>query len=132
MSAPIAPISRPCVRFEDIRFRTSVHAHTNHIFIGYADATMVVPCALADGSDLKLRMRSIEVKVVRSADGDIGPRIDLKQEKGKDNVYRDVVYPQSAETREELTNALLKDRAVSAVVISVIEDLDRGLLSFAA
>ena len=120
------------LRFEDVRFRSVMRTHDDSIFLGFADATLVVEGALPDGSDLLLRVRSVEVKVVRGNDGDVSPRIDFKSEKGQNGTWYPILFPKSAETRTALTNAILKDRFVSAVVISVIEDLDAGRMTFAA
>jgi len=120
------------VRFEDVRFRSVMRKHADSIFLGFADATLVVPGACPDGSDLMLRVRSIEVKIVRGNDGDVSPRIDFKSEQGRNGEWYPMLFPKSAESRATLTNAILKDRFVSAVVISVIEDLDAGRESFAA
>jgi len=125
-------MSKNALRFEDVRFRANLVKHDNSIFVGYADGTLVVPSALPDGSALMLRIRSIEVKIVRGENGDVSPRIDFKSEKGRNGEWYPMLFPKSAESRTALTNAILTDRFVSAVVISIIEDLDAGRETFAA
>jgi len=99
------------LRFEDVRFRAHIREHEQTTFIGYADATLVAPSVLPDGSDLKLRIRGIEVKLTSN-----GPRIDFKSEKGRDGSWYPVLFPKSAESRTALTVALLADPTVRAVV----------------
>lgn len=124
-------MSANLLSFENVRFRPSIKTHDNSIFVGYADATLVVQGALG-AHPLMLRIRSIEVKIVRGNDGDVNPRVDFKSEKGQDGKWYPILFPQSAETRRALTNAILSDRIVSAVVITLIEDLDSGKMTFAA
>lgn len=124
-------MSANSLSFEDVRFRPSIKTHPNSVFVGYADATLVVRGALGE-HPLMLRIRSIEVKLVRGNDGDVNPRIDFKSEQGRDGEWYPILFPKSAETRAALTNAILNDRIVSAVVITLIEDLDAGRMTFAA
>lgn len=99
------------LHFEDVRFRAHIREHERSTFIGYADATLVAPGVLPDGSDLKLRIRGIEVKLTSN-----GPRIDFKSEKGGNGQWYPVLFPKSAESRTALTVALLADATVRAVV----------------
>lgn len=113
--------SASSLRFEDVRFRAHVREHASSVFVGYADATLVVDGALPDGSALALRIRGIEVKITQS-----GPRIDFKSEQGRDGEWYPLLFPKSAETRVALTNAILADRMVAACVQTVREDIARG------
>jgi hypothetical protein len=108
-------------RFEDIRFRAHVREHESSVFLGYADATLVVDGVLAEGADLKIRIRGIQVKLLNGK-----PRIDFPQERGEDGRWYPHLFPKNAETREALTSALLDDRMVRAVVLTVQEDRERA------
>jgi len=116
------------IRFENVSFRAAVKVHDRCVFVGYANATLIVPGACFDGSDLLLRCESIEVKVMR----DGNPRVDFKSVQGSDKNWYPIVSPRSAETRDSITNALLADRTVMAVVQSIVEDLDAGRIVLAA
>lgn len=108
-------------RFEDVRFRAKIVEHANSTFLGYADATLVVPAAISKDADLMLRIRGIQVKILNGT-----PRIDLPQERGSDGKWYPTIFPKSAETREMLTSALLSDRLVAATVSCVLEDQERA------
>ena len=104
-------------RFEDVRFRCAIKEHANSTFLGYADATLVVPDALGKDLDLKIRIRGIQVKILNGS-----ARIDFPQERGNDGVWYPHLFPKTKETRVALTNALLSDRMINAVVSTVLED----------
>lgn len=107
-------------RFEDVRFRAKIVEHANSTFLGYADATLVVPNALGKDTPLALRIRGIQVKILNGA-----VRIDFPQERGNDGVWYPHLFPKTGETRIALTNALVGDRLVNAVVTTVMEDHER-------
>jgi len=102
------------IRFEDVRFRANIREHDKSVFVGYADATLVVPGVLDQGEDLKIRIRGIEVKVLSS-----GPRIDFKSIRGENGKWYPTLFPQSATSRDDLTIALLSDPVIDAVVSRV-------------
>ena len=107
-------------RFEDVKFRAVIKQHANSTFLGYADATLVVPAAIGKDTDLMLRIRGIQVKILNGT-----PRIDLPQEKGNDGKWYPTIFPKNAATREMLTTSLLEDRLVAATVSCVLEDQER-------
>lgn len=120
-------MSASTLRFEDVRFRAHVREHASSVFVGYADATLVVDGALPGGEPLALRIRGIEVKITQS-----GPRIDFKSEQGRDGEWYPLLFPKSAETRVALTNAILADRMVAACVQTVREDIANGRTKMSA
>lgn len=125
-------MSANSLRLEDVKFRSVMRKHTSSIFVGYADATLVVPNALPGGEAFMLRIRAIELKIVRSADGTSDVRIDFKSEQGRNGEWYPIMFPKSAETRAALTNAILNDRFVNAVITTLLEDIDAGRETFAA
>jgi hypothetical protein len=90
-------------------------------FLGYADATLVVPSAFGKELDLKIRIYGIQVKLLNGR-----PRMDLPQEQGADGKWYSVVRPANGETRKALTDALFADRMVNAVAVTVQQDRDRA------
>jgi hypothetical protein len=115
------------LRFDEVSFRACIRTHARSVFVGYADATLVVPEALPDGSDLELRICKIELKVVNGV-----PRIDFKSIRGENGQWYPVLFPKSGKSRVALTEAILQDRMVNAVVRTVLEDLENGQLSLSA
>ena len=113
-------MSNSAIRFEDVTFRAHVREHDKSTFLGYADATLVVDDGLAEGEDLKIRIRGIQVKLLNGR-----VRMDLPQEKGSDGVWYPIVFPKSAETRTALTEALFADRVIHAVATCTLEDQAR-------
>ncbi len=106
-------MSKPAIRFEDVKFRAHVKVHANSTFLGYADATLV-------SGDLMLRIRGIQVKLLNGS-----PRMDLPMEQGNDGKWYPIVFPKSAATRDALTEALFADRVINAVATCVLEDQER-------
>lgn len=104
-------------RFEDVRFRACIKMHEKSTFLGYADATLVVPGALGKDLDLMIRIRGIQVKLLNGV-----PRIDFPQERGGDGVYYPHLFPKSKETRVALTDALLAEPMINATVTCTLED----------
>lgn len=112
------------MRFEEIAFRPVVKLHPQSVFIGYADATLVVENALPGGNPLLLRIRGIEVKLTS-----MGPRVDFKSEKRADNgEWIPILFPKSAASRVALTEALLSHPAIAAVVHLTQQDWVSGRL----
>ena len=105
------------LRFEDVRFRAHISVHANSTFLGYADATLVVPSALGKDLDLKIRIRGLQVKILNGSF-----RIDFPSEQGNDGKHYPHLFPKTGETRVALTAALLADRMVNAVATTVLED----------
>ena len=108
-------------RFEDVRFRAHIREHDSSTFLGYADATLVVPSALGKDLDLAIRVRGIQVKILNGS-----ARIDFPEEQGRDGRWYPHLFPKTKETRAALTEALLADRTVHAVVATVLEDQERA------
>ena len=115
-----APNSAPCVRFEDVAFRANIRFHENSTFLGYADANLVVESALEDETDLKIRIRGLQVKIVNGT-----PRIDFPQEKGSNGIWYPIVFPKTRETREQLTMSLLSDPTIALVVEGMLSDQEQ-------
>lgn len=116
----VAEPSKNAPRFEDVRFRAHLREHENSTFLGYADATLVVPGVLAEKADLAIRIRGIQVKILNGK-----PRIDFPQEEAENGRYFPHLFPKSAKSRAALTDALLADRMVHAVVSTILEDQER-------
>ncbi len=112
-------MSHSAIRFEDVRFRAGIREHASSTFLGYADATLVVPGCL-DGDDLEIRIRGIQVKLLNGK-----VRMDFPQERGANGVWYPIVFPKSAASREALTEALFADRAIGATASCVLEDQAR-------
>jgi len=104
-------------RFDDVRFRHAPKVHAKSTFLGYADATLVVPGALGKDLDLMIRIRGIQVKLLNGV-----ARIDFPQERGSDGKYYPHLFPKSAESRVALTDAILADPIINAVVTCTLED----------
>lgn len=100
------------LQFTDVNFRAAISVHDRSIFVGYADATLVVHKALPGGEDLRMRIRGIEVKVLAS-----GPRIDFKSVKAttgeRAGEWFPTMFPQSGNSRRALTEALVAVPAVA-------------------
>ena len=107
-------------RFEDVTFRAHIREHEKSTFLGYADATLVVPEALGKDLDLMIRIRGLQVKILNGA-----ARVDFPQEKGSNGVWYPHLFPKTAETRIALTEALCADRMVAATIACVLEDQER-------
>lgn len=104
------------LRLDNVKFRAS--KKLSYPCLCFADATVVVEGALPDGSDFRLRLRSILLKKFRS--GHV--RIDFKAEAGSDGEYYPIVFPHSRETRELLT-ALLFEEFAAAVESELVDQV---------
>lgn len=116
----VARTRKNAPRFEDVRFRAHIREHEASTFLGYADATLVVPGCLGKDLDLKIRIRGIQVKILNGS-----ARIDFPEEQGNDGRWYPHLFPKTGESRVALTDALLSDRMISAVVATVLEDQGR-------
>lgn len=95
-------MSNQSIRFTNLKVRGQrTQKSEKYTFLGYADATLVVPGALPDGSDLQLRFRGLQLKVVNGAF-----RFDFKSEKGRDGEWYPNTFPVSGPTRAALTEQL--------------------------
>jgi len=92
---------------EHVKFSACVRDNDNgRTFVGYVNATIVIPAALPDGSDLMLTINDMELAVNASGVAVLGFKSKKVVREGRDDQFFPYAFSRNAETRAWLTTTL--------------------------